>query len=708
MTLEQQLKAKLPGESTGIEIKKTYCSICNQTTHCGIDAYVKDGRIIKVEGSEDNPHSHGHLCPRGAASRQYLYAQDRILYPMRRVGPKGSGEFQRISWEEAYQAIAESLNRVKTQYGAHQVAFMTGYCKWYRPTLLRLANRFGSPNYLTEGSACQEAHVMAWQLVFGAIAGPDVKHASLVMVWSRNPFYSNLDNNRGYFEALERGTPFIVVDPRKTTLAQRAAIHLQLRPGTDGALALGMANVILTEGLYDKSFVENQVVGFDEFSKLASAYTPQRVQALTGVDADLMVRAARMYARAKPAALLTSAAPVVQNVNGIQNYRAVISLVALTGNYDITGGNRVLPPTYLRVPGQTPCNEMAYIGPKCDDVPAIGHSEFPVWAELVHEQGQSMVLPRYILEGKPYPIRAALAMGVNHMMWPDSRRMLEALGKLEFLAASDLFWTETCKMADIVLPAQSSFERQDVKIFPDNLVQCFPPAVQPLGEAKNDIVMLMELSRYLGVNDELFDCTYEQFMDYIIAPSGLTVRELQAAGGMLPSRVVRPYEEKKYLHSGFPTPSGKVELSSSLLAKHGLEPLPVYHAPEELHPELADPAFPLLLCTGARRPQFLHSRTYRMAWIRNLEPINFLSIHPSTADALGISDGDPVWVRTQRGAVRATAEVTATVLPDVVHMVHGNPEADVCTLMEGDYLDPISGFPGYKRFPCRVERIEEG
>ncbi len=705
---ETLLKHKIPGPETGIEIKKTYCSICNHTTHCGVDAYLKDGRVIKVEGTQDHPRSNGHLCPRGAGSRQYIYAKDRILYPMRRVGAKGSGQFERISWDEAYHAIAQNLNAVKAEVGGQAVAFMTGYCKWYRPTLLRLANHFGSPNYVTEGSTCQEAHVMAWQLVFGAMASPDIKNASLVMVWSRNPFYSNLDNNRPYFDALESGKPFIVVDPRKTLLAQRAAIHLQLRPGTGGALALGMAHVILSEGLYDRDFVEKYVTGFSEFSALAGQYPPQRVQELTGVDAALVAKAARMYAAAKPAALLTSASPVVHNVNGIQNYRAVISLVALTGNYDVPGGNRVMPATYLRIGGQAPCNEMEYIGKKFDAVPAIGHQEFPLWGELVHEQAQGVKLPQAILEGKPYPVRAALALGVNHMMWPDSGHMLKALGELDFLAASDLFWTQTCQMADIVLPAQSSFEREDVKIFPDNYVQCLPPAIAPLGECKNDIVMLMELAGHLGLGDALFDGSYEAFMDYIIAPTGLTVQEIRDNGGLMKARNLRPYRQRKYEQEGFSTPTGKVELLSSRIAKYsrqyGIDPLPSYRTLQELYPAFADPAYPLVMNSGSRRPQFLHSRTYRMRWIRGLEPLDLVSIHPDTARSLHIAQGDLVLVSTPSGSVEGVAELTATVLPGVLHMLHGDPDADVCSLMSGAFVDPISGFPGFKCFPCRIEK----
>ena len=373
------------GETVEV-VRKTCCGICNQYSHCGIDAYVRDGKIVRVEGSVDNPHSHGTLCPKGAGIRQYIYNPERVLHPLRRIGAKGEGKFEPISWEEAYRIIAQKLNGYKEQFGPESVVFFSGFSKWYRPVLQRLSESFGTPNYMTEGSACQEAHKMAWWLVFGEMGSPDVAHAGLVLVWSRNPFYSTMENNRVYYEQLEKGVPFIVVDPRKTSLTQRAAIHLQLRPGTDGALALGMARVIIREKLYDQEFVRDYVEGFEEFARLADAYTPERVEALTGVPGDKMVEAARLYATVKPAALHTSAAPVVHHVNGIQNSRAVISLAALTGNYDVTGGNRVLPHGYLSVSSFTPSNGAAYVGERRIPIPAVGHQTFPVWADFLPEQ----------------------------------------------------------------------------------------------------------------------------------------------------------------------------------------------------------------------------------------------------------------------------------------------------------------------------------
>ncbi len=707
--LDNLLKSKIACEETGIEIKKTICDICNNDSHCAINAYIKDGKIIKVEGSKDNPHSYGKLCPRGAATRQYIYSKDRIMYPMKRIGAKGSGEFERITWDEAYDIISEKLNGYKKEYGGKSVAFFAGFSKWYRPTLYRLANKFGTPNFITEGSTCQVAHTMAWKLVFGAQAGADYKNTKLLFVWSRNPAYSDLHCSDKYFDEIEKGMKMIVVDPRITPMTQRAELHLRLKPGTDGALALGIANVIISENLYDKEFVEKYGYGFEEFKEYVKEYTPEKTERITGVKKEDMIKAARLYAATKPAAMLTSASPVVHHVNGIQNYRAVMCLVALTGNYDIIGGNRVLPSSYLHVSSFAESNEEQYRGEKFDKEPGIGQEEFPVWFELVKEEAQAMRLPDYILKKKPYEIKALVGVGMNHRMWPDTNYILEALNGIEFFVSIDLFMTEACKHADIVLPACSSLERTEIKVFSDNYI-CSPEvAIEPLGESKNDIIILTELSKKLGIDDEMLNMTYDEYMDYMIEPTGVTLEELREnKNNPIMARNIGTYKEKKYETEGFNTPSGKVEFVSNILAKysktHGYDSLPKYKSFQDIYPEYENNEYPMIMNTGSRRPQFMHSRTYRMDWIKNLEEAAFVDISLRDAERYGIKQGDKVVISTLKGSIEAVANVTIVSQEGVLSMYHGNPDADVNILMDKDFLDPISGYPGFKCFPCKISK----
>ncbi len=264
-------------------IKKVRCNICS--AGCPIDAYVEEGTLVSVEGSRDLPGQSGGLCSKGAASRQYVYNKDRILYPMKRIGKKGSGEFERISWDEAYRMIAENLLRIKKEYGPQAAAFYAGYPKWYRPALLRLANAYGSPNYCTESSTCFQSAAMAWRSIYGNdICFPDLMHAQTVLVWSNNLYHSNVGMARPYQSLKARGAKIIAVDPRETVTTQAADIHLKLLPGTDGALALSMAQVIIEEGLYDKEFVETYVYGFEEYQAYVNQFPPEKAEKITGVD----------------------------------------------------------------------------------------------------------------------------------------------------------------------------------------------------------------------------------------------------------------------------------------------------------------------------------------------------------------------------------------------------------------------------------------
>ena len=246
---------------------------------------------------------------------------------------------------------------------------------------------------------------MAQKLTFGLPGGPDLKNTKCLLVWSANPFHTNPGNARAILKGKERGMKLIVVDPRETPTTALADIHLPVRPGTDGALALSMANVIIHEKLYDRDFVGNYSYGFEDYREYVQQFTPEKGEELTGVPADKIIKAARMYASTKPAAIMPSASPVVHHTNGVQNYRAVFALVGLTGNYDIAGGNLVVPPSFIHIPGLIPTREHEFIQtrPWSEMAPRIGADRFPVWVDVIDEEAQAMHLPYQIRSGEPYP-----------------------------------------------------------------------------------------------------------------------------------------------------------------------------------------------------------------------------------------------------------------------------------------------------------------
>lgn len=305
------------------------------------------GQLISVEGMPEHPANEGTLCAKGAASLQYVYAKNRLKYPLIQRGERGSKNWERISWKEALSLLASKLTDLKNRYGPESVIFYAGYPKWFRPFLQRLAHGFGSPNYCTESSGCSSSPTIAAKLTYGYWGRPDLPKTRCLLNWSTNPFHTNATLTRHLLDLKENGVKFISVDPRVSAFAEKADLHLQLRPGTDGALALGIIRVLIEEELYDKDFVKNWAYGFDELHDYLKEHPLEWAEDLTGVPKKQIQEAARLYGRLKPASLMTSASSTTHHLNGFQNHRAILLLPGLTGNFDIPGGNWVEPITYL-------------------------------------------------------------------------------------------------------------------------------------------------------------------------------------------------------------------------------------------------------------------------------------------------------------------------------------------------------------------------
>ena len=688
-----------------MEIRKTICSICNPVSHCGIDAHVENGVVVKVEGDLNNPHNAGTLCSKGSAGRQYVYHPDRVLSPLLKVGPD---RFEPLSWDEALDLIGDKFGRIKAEYGPEAVAFYVGYPKWMRPYVQRLAHGFGSPNFLTESSCCATAIKVANFLNYGAFPLPDLPHAACLLVWSTNPFYSNTSTVRRLIEARERGLAIIEAGPLVTPLTKMADVHLRFRPGTSGALALGLARVIIEEDLYDHEFVDNWSLGFEEFRRYAAGFTLEKTTEITGVPAKDILAAARLYAGTKPAALMSGMSATVHHTNGIQNHRAITALIGLTGNFDVQGGNYCLPPAYLNQPNAIKTREPEFTSVKTfDQMPArVGRDKYPVWCDLT-PQAQAMSLPGQILSGRPYPVRGLIGFGFNHHMWPDPGHMARAMEALDFTVQVDLFMTDTARQCDLVLPACSSFERSELKVYPypTRWAVWTEPVIPPLGLSRSDVDIVRDLARRLNPDDELLAAGHAACADWMLEPTGLSVAGLAASPGGLALDDMKYPPYRKYLKNGLSTPSGKMEFTSTRLEKAGYDALPTFKEPEQSPvstPDLAE-KYPLILTTGARRPHLVHSRTYRLPWLNRIEADPVLDIHPEDAAARNLAAGDWAELSTPKGKISVKINPTEIVPRGTVNTYHGHPRADVNELFDPDYLDPISGFPGFKSALCQVE-----
>lgn len=704
--LERKLRAKIPGADTGIEVRHSICDICSPGMHCGLDCYVKDGKVIKIEGQDGHPVNDEKLCTKGLANRQYLYRQDRIMTPLRRVGERGEGRFEEISWEEAYREIADQLNRIKGEYGPESVAFFSGFSKWYRPMLRRFAYSFGSPNYGSESSSCYTSAFMAWKVAAGAQGAADMANSDLFLGWAFNPYYSNYMSAARATKLKEKGLKFLIVDTRITPAVEKLAdVVLRPKSGTDGALAHAIANVLISRGEIDREYIDHYVYGFDEYAEYVKNFNEHNIEALTGVSYEDVLRAADLIAQSKKISFYESSAPLTHHRNGLQNYRSIISLLAITGNIDRPGGQQLIQHTYVHVNCGFRIRETEFqYGTKPKHAkPPIGAERFPLWNELEGEM-QSMALPGQIETGNPYPVKGLFALGLNARMWPDSGRMFRALKKLDFFVDTDLFLTDAAKYADIVLPACTSMERGEFKPYPGGRAFYTKPVIPPLGSARSDVQILSDLANVMDLDDELLKAGYEACISYMIQDLNVTVEDLKKPDLPIKVAEAETFAPLEHLEKGLKTPTGKIELKSALIEQHpewGLEALPTYGEPlDQADPEL----YPFTFTSGSRIPNAIHSRLHNCANNRSLRPVPTADMSLEDCEAMGLKEGDPIVISTMRGELHVPVHPTLAMPKGLVNLYHGYSEADANSLLDGDHLDPYSGFPAYRSSRCAVRK----
>lgn len=709
--MQRNCRAKLPGADSGIEIRKTMCDICTPGPQCGVDAYIKDGVLVKVEGTKGFPSNDGALCAKGQAMRQYIYRKDRIRTPMRRVGPKGDpNSFVPISWDEAIQETASRLLEVREKYGAPSVVFGCGYPKWFRAWLERLAHSFGSPNYFTESSTCNSSGVMAARSMFGSPAAGDLGGGKLLLCWANNGIINSFPMGRGTAAFKARGGKIVVIDARRTPTAQMFAdLFIQPKSGTDAVLAHAVAKLLIENDWYDREYVEKYVHGFEQYREYVCQFDLPYAEKVTGVPSEQIVQLAQLLHEIHPATLLYGTG-IGHHMNGFNIYRSIYSLLAITGNFDVPGG--VLPqPGDLFAElecgfgsrGEEFLNET-----RPDTVPAVGAEKFPLW-DVLMRQAQGVEFARQVLTGKPYELHGAVLFGLNHRMFPESGKILQALDQLDFVVSTDLFLTQACLHSDIILPACSSLERGEAKCYGARLVNYTKPVIEPLYESRDDVSIMVDLARAMQLDDELLCNGYRACVEYMFAPSGIEDFDAVIASDLpVPAPNAVPVIPGEKLKHGLPTPTGKIELYSELIAGlhcDALDPLPVYAEPTDP----GDPEqFPMVLMAGARLPNALHSRMHTVAWTRALRPEVMADLNPDDAQQLGICQGDEIVLETAIGTLNVKANLTWLTGRGHVQFYHDYPEANVNDVIPDTMLDPYTGFPSYKQVRCRVSKCGGG
>ena len=710
---------------SGTRIVRTVCDRCH--CECGVLAYVAEGRVVKIEGDPDHPINEGRMCVKGLAAIQMVYHPDRLLHPMKRAGARGEGRWQRVSWDEALQTVADRFLATRDRYGPESVTWSWGDSAYRNTHVTKQAwlTAMGAPNHFhSDAHYCFYPVGTGNKLTFGEFVtsegSTDYKNTACSMLWGGNPLMSHPMMAKDILISKRRGGKLIVIDPRFTEIAAMADLWLQVRPGTDDALALAMLNVIVRERLYDEMFVDAWCLGFEQLAERVQRYTPEWASEVSWVPADKIAQAARMYACTKPAVMHTRMG-VCMNTNSVQTVRAISIMLAICGNLDVRGGN-----VFRRLPKGFRCrDEITY---EILALPAeiqdkkIGADAFPLFSGSHTLTGNFSHPPSVVhamLTGEPYPIKALWACNDLLVGLEGARETWQAIMNLDFVVGSDFFMNPTLELCDIVLPPCSFLEREqpvdsDVS---HNLLSARQRVIPPLGETRDERDVDLEIVRRMGLVSPLPCSTVDELNEFMVSGMGISFEDLKRIG-----YVSDPPEYKRYEKEGFKTPSGKVELYSPLLQEYGYDPLPFYAENPETpvsSPDLAE-EYPLILISGGRHVAFFHSANRQIPWLRELMPMPRLTIHPATAEELGIRDGEEVWIESpgDRGRVHMAAHVSAEIDPRVVHAPshwwfpendspdHGVWDSNINAAMTNDPpYDPIVGSTPLRGCLCRVYKM---
>lgn len=692
---------------------RTVCRSCHGG--CGVIAHVRDGRVVKIEGDPQSPISHGSLCAKGLAITQLAYHPDRVLHPLK----KTAAGWQRIGWDEALDTVAERFKRVIAEHGPEAIIVGQGTGRDFESHFSRFGNMLGTPNMLTAGHMCYLSRIGATLTTCGRHPAIDYENnPRCIVMWGCNPLWTNPDEYKGvsFWRAYEKGAKLIVIDPRRGFLARRADLWLQLRPGTDAALALGFFRVIIDEELYDREFVSRHVHGWEPFvERVRRDYPLERVAEITWVPPELIVRAARLYATTKPAGIHWGV-PTEQNNNCTDFTRIAVGLMAATGNLDAPGGN-----VFHEPPGTRKISEFSAHEALSEEQrrKRLGGDQYRLAARM------TIITPKCawdaILTGKPYPVKAGYLVATNPLVSrANAREIYTALQKLDFLAVSDFFLTPTAELAHIFLPAGTWLEQDHVaENWKYHGYVLARQKVVEIGECWQDHKIFMELGKRLG--QKWWD-TIEDSLDWMLEPTGLSWEEFKKVGYLRGTPKYYKYREK-----GFSTPTRKVEIYSTIFERWGVDPLPKYTEVAESpvsRPELAE-QYPYILNAGLRTPTFFHTANRQIPWLREIRPDPIVEIHPETAARHGIAEGDWVWIESPRGRARQRAKLYDGIDPRVIVAEHGwwYPEirdpghgweiSNINLLTDNSHasMDPVMGATNLRVLLCRIARcddLEEG
>lgn len=710
---------------------------------CGVLMYTDDeGRLVKVEGDPEHPYNAGRLCMRCLDLPEVVYNESRILHPMKRAKEdRGKDAWEPISWDEAFDLVEERFNYYKAHYGAESVMFWQGTGRDIASWITRLCWSFDSPNYCfgMSGMSCYAPRIAGLFATTGAFwlgdysqqfalryDDPRWEVPETIIIWGNNPIVSNSDGLYGHWvvDCMKRGSKLIVMDPRATWLASKAEYHLPIRPGTDGAMALTMLNIIISEDLYDHDFVDRWCYGFDELAEACAEYTPERGEEITWVPAEDIVAAARMWANGKNGIIQWGVA-VDMTVETLPTAQAICALWQICGFVD-KPGSMVAPVELLNYAGGW---GEELLSPEQYDK-RIGIKEYPL-LRFGFKLCSTDMLIKVMETDDPYPLKAAWLQTTNTLAnpSPDPERALKAFRRLDFIVAVDLFMTPTAMaLADVFLPAAMFPERNGIRVGDGfQRGETINQVIKTEG-VKSDMEINLEMGKRFNPEAWPWD-TVEEMFSHILEQSGYSFEQMQEIAPLY-----LPFEYNRYEKGllrpdgqpGFNTETGRIELWSNFYVNVAhLDPLPIYSEPEpgplstpELYAE-----YPIVLTTGARVWSFFHSEHRQIPRLRALRPWPIVELNQKTADKYGVCDGDWVWLENDRDRCKRMVEITPIVRDDVANTDHAwwYPEAPgemddglygMWDLQVGNLIPYKAGKSGFgnsnKSTLCKIYKCKEG
>lgn len=730
----------------GIVSIPTVCGGCHNSCPMFVD--VKDGEIIRARGAKGNKRTGGALCSKGIAAPQIAHDPRRVTYPMRRVEAGGSSRsaaerasaatarghraeparFERISWDEAYTELAERIHTARAEHGPWSVSFIRGQaCGWgfsYDMTQ-RLAHCLGVEVGMG-ASECFVPRAVAEGMTYGGMPSfADYENVDLMIFWGKQPAFSCAPALRKIYDAQEHGARLVCIDPLHFHLGAHADQFIQVEPGTDLALMLGMLHVITNEGLWDREFV-NEFTNDPGLARLTAhlngqnrpgiAYTPEWAEGICSVPAQTIRSLAREYATTKRASI-TSGHGLEGRVNVTQTTRALAVLRAITGHLDKPGCDLYTQKSPARnpeftlidrvVPGFEPDHPtmMFHVPPYNPE-----ESRYPL---LFGGQGllSTPDALRMMHEGK---VEVCIVQGANPVVTqPQPSVTTAAFEKIGFLAVIDPYISETAQLADLVLPAATYLERTEPEWFKSD--SWYPELTlrqktAQIGEARADTQIMLELGRALGFTEEFPTTDIDWYIDECLKPSGITYEQLlDAPHGLVYGEVI--YEKHKLAAAqgrpAFRAPGGKVNVFSEVLDANGFDPLPNWEESSESPrsaPEVAKD-FPFVVFTGRSGPMYVHEQRRTIPWLREMQPTGRAIVHPRTAGRLGLKDNALARISSPRGSIVMPVEVTPIVSESCIYVPGGWTDANYNELGIDEDLDPVSSQANYTMCLGKIERI---